>query len=169
MPAGAIWISAEETFLVDFLLDHKSEARDGGNFKTMTYQQAVTHIAPLHERGIVKTVKACQKKWCMFCKIYKIIQAIQSVSGWVWDNKMGATITADSASSWDNYVKQYPPAKPFHNKGWVHFHKVTLIMPSTASVSPEPHSSPETWTDPQDVDDLDPKETPPLQSSGSRK
>ncbi|KAF8151322.1 hypothetical protein B0H34DRAFT_810484 [Crassisporium funariophilum] len=178
MPAGAVWISAEETSLVDFLLDNKLEAGDGGYFKTTTYRRAVTHIAPLHERCIVKTVKACRNKWCAFCKIYKIIRAIQSVSGWVWDDKTGATITADSSSSWDHYVKQHPAAKPFRNKGWVHFRKVALIMLSTAagsnifhptstlasndtnnnSVSPEPKSPPKALADPQDVDDLDHEE-----------
>jgi hypothetical protein len=108
-----------------------------------------------------------------FRKIYRIVCAIQSVSGWVWDEKTGASITADSASSWDDYVKKHPGAKPFRNKGWVHFTKVALIMPSTASgsnvfhptfppddadhqsVSPEPESPPQTLSDPQDVDDSD--------------
>ncbi|KAF8156548.1 hypothetical protein B0H34DRAFT_859325 [Crassisporium funariophilum] len=56
MPAGAVWISAKETSLVDVLLDNKLEAGDGGNFKTTTYQRAVTHITPLRKRGVVKTV-----------------------------------------------------------------------------------------------------------------
>jgi len=63
MPAGAVWIPSEETSFINFLLDNKSEAGDGGNFKTATYQWAVTHITPLHEKGIAKTVKACRNKW----------------------------------------------------------------------------------------------------------
>lgn len=63
MPAGAVWTSAEETAFVDYLVDHKAEAGDGGNFKTTTYQRVISHIAPLHESGAIKTVKACRNKW----------------------------------------------------------------------------------------------------------
>jgi len=88
---------------------------------------------------------------------------------------MGASITVDSASSWDNYVKKHLAAKPYRNQGWVHFCKVTLIMPATVSgsnifhptstpipndtnnnsVSPEPESPPVTLSDPHDVNDSD--------------
>jgi len=63
MPAGAVWTSAEESAFVDFLVDHKAEAGDGGNFKTTTYQRVVGHLAPLRQRGAIKTVKACRNKW----------------------------------------------------------------------------------------------------------
>ncbi|KAF8157391.1 hypothetical protein BJ912DRAFT_867326, partial [Pholiota molesta] len=109
-----------------------SRSSDGGNFKTTMYQQAAGHITHLYERGIAKTVKACRNKWTMFKKLYCVIRAIQSVSGWVWDNKMGASINADTASSWDDYVKKHPGAKQFRNKGWKHFAQVALNMPSTS-------------------------------------
>ncbi|KAF8155441.1 hypothetical protein B0H34DRAFT_798629 [Crassisporium funariophilum] len=89
MPAGAVWTSAKETAYVDFLVDHVAEAGNGGNFKMAMFQRAVSHLAPLIERGAVKTVKTCQNKWTAFCKINRIIRAIQSVSGWVWDNSTG--------------------------------------------------------------------------------
>lgn len=63
MPAGAIWTVREETAFIDFLVDNRAEAGDGGNFKTPTYQRAVAHISQLHERGAVKTVKTCRNKW----------------------------------------------------------------------------------------------------------
>lgn len=64
--------------------------------------------------------------------MYRVIRAIQEVSGWVWDDETGASITAHTASSWEDYVKCHPGAKPFRNKGWVHLAKVSLLMPSTA-------------------------------------
>ncbi|PPQ79922.1 hypothetical protein CVT25_002996 [Psilocybe cyanescens] len=133
MSPPATWTPAEETELIDFLVDCKTEAGNGGNFKKTTFQQAVTHIAPLLQHGPAKTVKGCQNKWAGFHKIYWVIRAIQAVSGWVWDNDTGASITLDSASSWDDYVKKHPGAKPFHNKGWCHLLKVALLMPSTAT------------------------------------
>jgi len=63
MAPSAIWTLAEETALVDFLVDNKAEAGDGGNFKKATFQRAMTSIAHLHERGAPKTVKSCQNKW----------------------------------------------------------------------------------------------------------
>ncbi|KAF8157938.1 hypothetical protein B0H34DRAFT_797371 [Crassisporium funariophilum] len=164
MPTGAVWTSAKETAYVDFLVHHVAEAGNGGNFKTATFQQAVSHLAPLIERGTVKTMKTCWNKWTAFCKICCIIHAIQSVSGW-----------------------RHPKAKPFRNKGWMHFNKVALIMPSTAagsnifhptatsdntnapSVLPPPSSpAPPMSSDPQDVKDSDHDKTPPS-SSGLRK
>jgi len=61
-----------------------------------------------------------------------VIRAIQEVSGWVWDDETGASITPDTASSWEDYVKHHPEAKPFRNKGWPHFDQVSLLMPSLA-------------------------------------
>ena len=67
-----------------------------------------------------------------FRKLYRIVRTIQSISGWVWDDETGASITPHTASSWDDYVKSHPEAKPFRNKGWRHFSKVSLLMPTTA-------------------------------------
>ena len=67
MPAGAVWTSAEETALVEFLVENRSEAGDGGNFKSPTFQQAVAHIAPLLKEGPVKTVKSARNKWTAVC------------------------------------------------------------------------------------------------------
>jgi hypothetical protein len=47
MAPSAIWTPAEETALVDFLVDNKAEAGDGGNFKKATFQRAANNIAPL--------------------------------------------------------------------------------------------------------------------------
>lgn len=63
------------------------------------------------------------------------------VLGWVWDDETGASITVNSASSWEDYVKKHPEAKPFWNKGWPHFHKVAALMPLTATGSNVFHPS----------------------------
>lgn len=82
-------------------------------------------------------------------KTYKVVRAIQEVSGWHWDDRTGASINPDTASSWDDYVKHHPNAKPFRNNGWVHLQKMSLIMPSStpganvyhAAVAPPPTPS----------------------------
>ncbi|KAF8815702.1 hypothetical protein BYT27DRAFT_7064918, partial [Phlegmacium glaucopus] len=124
MPSGVSWTLAEETAFIQFLVDHKSEGGDGATFKGPTYQKALAHISPLRERGPAKNIKSLQNKWTTFRKIYRVILAIQLVSGWVWDDERGANINVHSASSWEDYVKKHPAAKPFRNKGWGHLGKV---------------------------------------------
>lgn len=63
MAPTAIWTLAEEAALLDFLVENKAEAGDGGNFKQATFQRAVESIKPLFKRGAAKTVKSCQNKW----------------------------------------------------------------------------------------------------------
>jgi hypothetical protein len=135
MPAANTWISAEEVALVAFLHDNRAEAGDGGSFKKSTFQRAAQYIASFRGNGQAKDVKSCQNKWTALRKIYRVIQAIKEVSGWHWDDETGASITPATSSSWDDYVRKHPAAKPFRNKGWVHLHKVADIMPSTISGS----------------------------------
>ena len=101
-----------------------------------------------------------------FKKLYHIIHVIQSVSSWDWDDKTGASITVNTASSWDDYVKKHPKAKPFRNSGWMHFNKVTLIMPATPAGAHVFHPTARVST-PDDVNDhpSSPDPTPPPVSS----
>jgi hypothetical protein len=57
--------------------------------------------------------------------------AIQSVSGWTWDDETGATITPELEISWAAYVKIHKDTKPFKNRGWRHLHLMMQLMPST--------------------------------------
>jgi hypothetical protein len=141
MAPTATWTPAEETALVDFLVDNRADAGDGGNFKKATFQKASNHLAPLLGSGAAKGVKSCQNKWAAFRRLYKVIRAIQEVSGWHWDDQTGASITSATSSSWDDYVKKHPAAKPFRNKGWVHLHKLALIMPSSTPGSNVYHAA----------------------------
>ncbi|KAF8806875.1 hypothetical protein BYT27DRAFT_7292271 [Phlegmacium glaucopus] len=104
MSPTAHWTAREELALVDFLVEHKSEAGDGSSFKAATFQKAAKHLAPLLERGAAKNQKSCGNKYCAFRKLYRVIRAIQSVSGWTWDNETGVTINVHITSSWDDYV-----------------------------------------------------------------
>ncbi|TFK18578.1 hypothetical protein FA15DRAFT_551971, partial [Coprinopsis marcescibilis] len=71
--------------------------------------------------------------WFKFRKIYRVVFAIQQVSGWTWDDETGASITPDSANSWDSYVCHRPEAKPFRKKGWTYLHKVAELMPNNVT------------------------------------
>lgn len=58
-----VWTEAETTALVDYLVEHRAEAGDGGNFKAASFNNAAKHIAPLLNRGLVKTAKTIKTKW----------------------------------------------------------------------------------------------------------
>ncbi|KAF8953420.1 hypothetical protein BDZ97DRAFT_1679534 [Flammula alnicola] len=133
MAPSAYWTANEELAFVDFLVAHKAEAGDGSNFKAATFQKAAKHLAPMLERGAPKNAKSCGNKYCAFRKLYRVVRAIQSVSGWTWDDETGTTIDIHTASSWDDYVRVHPEAKPFRNKGWPHFRKMETLMPATVA------------------------------------
>jgi len=63
MAPTAHWTPKEELAFVNFLIEHKSKAGDGRNFKVATFQKAAAHLAPLLERGAIKTQKSCRNKY----------------------------------------------------------------------------------------------------------
>ncbi|KXN92876.1 hypothetical protein AN958_07130 [Leucoagaricus sp. SymC.cos] len=68
------WSSAEETALVDFLVDHKSAAGDGGNFKLATFQQAIAVVAAQGRSGKPKNVKSLQNKWGQIFRSFSVLK-----------------------------------------------------------------------------------------------
>ncbi|TFK22797.1 hypothetical protein FA15DRAFT_671125 [Coprinopsis marcescibilis] len=129
----ASWTSAEETALLEFLVDHKSEAGDNGMFKLATFEKAAASIADLLTKGTVKTAKVCQNKYSAFRTTHRMIKLIKSKSGWTWSDETGASITPDTASSWDDSVAHNEGAKPFRNKGWSHLDLMEQLSPSPAT------------------------------------
>lgn len=98
-------------------------------------------------------------------KLYRVVYAIQCVSGWTWDDKTGATIDVHTTSSWDDYLKVHPQAKPFRNRGWPYFGKMQELMPPTvtganvyhaASAPPPSLSQPSTSSYNDSDDDTNP-------------
>ncbi|KAF8988057.1 hypothetical protein BDQ17DRAFT_1257991 [Cyathus striatus] len=124
-----VWVSSEESAFIQYLLDHIAEAGDNGSFKKQTFEAAATHIAQFHQCDAVKTAKMCQNKYGTMHKLYRVVSAIREVSGWTWSDNTGASITEETASTWDDYVAHHPEAKPFHNQGWPHLHHFELLMP----------------------------------------
>jgi len=57
MAPTAHWTPKEELALVNFLIEHKSKAGDGRNFKV------AAHLAPLLKCGAIKTQKSCRNKY----------------------------------------------------------------------------------------------------------
>ncbi|KAJ7776063.1 hypothetical protein DFH07DRAFT_951971 [Mycena maculata] len=132
---SAIWTTPETKKLVDFLVDQVSRAGDGGNFLTAVWNEAAALLAPMLKDGGPKTAKVCRNKYTQLHGLFKVVREIKKVSGWHWDDNTGASITADTKSSWDDYVRVHPNAKPFRNKGWPYYSQLEeLVPPETSSI-----------------------------------
>jgi hypothetical protein len=69
-PAGAKktvekcqWTPEEEERLISFLVSKKSEAGDGGSFKSVTWTAAAQEMAKFPTKGLVKNSTACSSKY----------------------------------------------------------------------------------------------------------
>jgi hypothetical protein len=59
----AYWSTADEKALIKFLIEHRSEAGDGFNFKTPTFNAASLVLDAMRTQGATKTGKVCKNKW----------------------------------------------------------------------------------------------------------
>jgi hypothetical protein len=59
----ARWNEDETKLFIEYLVNHKSEGGDGGNFKSTTMRAAADHIAAYRTAGVVKEAKHMQIKW----------------------------------------------------------------------------------------------------------
>jgi hypothetical protein len=57
------WSPDEEKHLIEFLLSRKSEAGDGGSFKSVTWTAAAQEMAKFSTKGPNKTASACSSKY----------------------------------------------------------------------------------------------------------
>ncbi|KAJ7739446.1 hypothetical protein DFH07DRAFT_983636 [Mycena maculata] len=118
------WSPSETKELLDFLVTQKgatSQARFGR-----------LHLDPKVTKGGPKTAKVCLNKYTQLRGIFKVIRELQNVSGWHWSDTTGAGITAETKSSWDDYVKAHPKAKGFRNKGWPFCSQMDDLIPREA-------------------------------------
>ena len=65
--ARASWSTEDEAELIRFLIEHVSEAGDGFNFKTVTFNAALLVLDLKKTKGAVKTGKVCKNKWMQVC------------------------------------------------------------------------------------------------------
>jgi len=59
----AFWTQNDEVALINYLIDHKSEAGDGANFKTNVFVGASQELTKTVSCGGLKTPAACKSKW----------------------------------------------------------------------------------------------------------
>lgn len=149
MPTDTVnWTLEDERAYLAYLKQHFAEGGDGASFKMPTFNAAAVELEKIRTKGGKKVGKSCQNKWnlvrhtffsCLEPHLYyfklrrtfRAIQAIKSMSGWVWSDARGADIHPEMEAEWAKFIKVHKEAKPFKNRGWVHLEVMTEIMPAT--------------------------------------
>ncbi|KIK14877.1 hypothetical protein PISMIDRAFT_44875, partial [Pisolithus microcarpus 441] len=107
----------------------KASASDGLNFK-MTFWNTAAAQLPGPTKGAPKTAKACKERWQRMKKTFDVVDHIANASGFTYLHESGASIGLENEGVWTDFVKKNKHASPFQNKGWPHYEKMKLLMPS---------------------------------------
>ncbi|KAJ3737208.1 hypothetical protein DFJ43DRAFT_1035475 [Lentinula guzmanii] len=115
-PTKAVWTDTDTFGLLEFLIDNKARAGDGGSYPMMVYNEAAIECNKLHSQGAKKTGTLCKNKFSTFLHpIFKTCLTIDACSGLGgFDTKTGAHVTPESESVWEDLVKKNPT--PFWDK-----------------------------------------------------
>lgn len=63
----AVWTDADLDCLLEFLLQNKSRAGDGGSFTSTVFNEAATECNKIRTQGAIKTGKMVKNKWSSVC------------------------------------------------------------------------------------------------------
>ena len=72
------WSKDDVEALIDFLVEHKAEAGDGGNFKAVVWTAVAQEMGKRTSKGAKKTAAKCKSKWERVCTSWAI-----PVSSWL--------------------------------------------------------------------------------------
>ncbi|KAH9960257.1 hypothetical protein BC827DRAFT_1133300 [Russula dissimulans] len=99
------WTTDEEAFLVNFLVDRKSEGSSNSVFKDSTFAEVAAAFASSPTTGTPKNMQSCKSKWGRLKKSYNTISILKSKSGFTWSDEHGMGVTEETQSEWDELVK----------------------------------------------------------------
>ncbi|KAI6095526.1 hypothetical protein F5141DRAFT_1295423 [Pisolithus sp. B1] len=123
------WTDAESDLLLDLITSHKASAGDGLNFKMAFWNTAAARL-PEPTKGAPKTAKSCKERWKRMKKTFDVVDRIVNMSAFTYSRELGANITLENEAIWLNFLKKNKHVRPFRNKGWPHYEKMKLLMPS---------------------------------------
>ncbi|KAJ7171315.1 hypothetical protein C8R46DRAFT_993490 [Mycena filopes] len=126
------WTLSDEKALIEYFIDHLSEAGEGNSFKQPTLNAAAIAMNLIRTEGGPKTARSCQSKYLLLRKFQGFVDVILGISGWKWDPKKGVDVTPATKGTWDAWVAKNPAAARFRNKGWPHYDRLALLMPEKA-------------------------------------
>ncbi|KAG1818102.1 uncharacterized protein BJ212DRAFT_1249184, partial [Suillus subaureus] len=121
-----VWLLADETRLVDYIVDKHSKGGDGMNFMKTFWTNTTLHmVAGPVPKGAPKTYNSCQSKWALILKMYKVINKMNDTSGLLYNMEKGANIDDGGETMRADYISVCnPDVRAFKNKGWPHFQKL---------------------------------------------
>ncbi|KAG2340848.1 hypothetical protein BDR05DRAFT_866085, partial [Suillus weaverae] len=115
------------------LTDHISAAGDGLTFPKHIWKSASEYVnsRPVPSGSKARSNKppaSCKNKWAALKSAYHQVQFIKSTSGLTWSDVDGVGVSPESKDVWNELVRSCPGAKPFGNKGFVHFTAIDQMM-----------------------------------------
>ncbi|KAG6819327.1 hypothetical protein H0H93_012870 [Arthromyces matolae] len=131
-PPHASWSPDDEKLLLQYLIEHKSEAGDGMSFKKPTFTGAAEKVNEIITKGGRKTPDSCKNKYRSLKMTYELVSAIRGNSGWSWDDEKGVEVSPEKLGTWEAFVEKNPGAEEFAHAGWVHLEAFDQLSPSTA-------------------------------------
>ncbi|KAJ7924569.1 hypothetical protein B0H13DRAFT_1863803 [Mycena leptocephala] len=123
----AVWLLPDEKALIEYLIDHISEAGDNKNFKPKTLKGTADHVELIGTRGEPKTYKSCSQKLSS-----TLSRECPAGSG---ATKTEQILIHQTAGTWDAWVANNRAATRFRNKGWPHYDIMLPLMPEKAKGS----------------------------------
>ncbi|KAJ6477708.1 hypothetical protein C8R45DRAFT_833535 [Mycena sanguinolenta] len=120
--SNAHWTERNEIKLLNHLIENCAAASDGITFKKPMWTAAAVAVNDDEHVKVQLTSFQLKSLYLLICKII-------GNSGWTWNDKHGACITAASSGTWDVFVKSRRAAEPFRNAGWVHLDAFRDLMP----------------------------------------
>ncbi|KAJ3727453.1 hypothetical protein C8R42DRAFT_553144, partial [Lentinula raphanica] len=131
-PTKAVWTNTDTLGLLQFLVDNKAWAGNGGSYPMTVYNEAAIECNKILSHGAKKTGASCKNKFSSSLRpTFKVCLAIDACSGLGgFDTETGAHVTPESESVWADLVKKNPAVAPFKHKGWLFWDKMKEILGS---------------------------------------
>ncbi|KAF7358898.1 putative transposase [Mycena sanguinolenta] len=168
---NASYTSADQLKMMNALEARRAECGDGGHFKMSTFNDVAALLNP-PAQGAPKTGKSVKNKYGTLKSLWDEVIKINNNSGWPpFDKELGANITPERASVWNDWVAKNPKAKPFRNAGFEFYDQFNAIIPLVSAVSRGRHvyrpSESQSQNTAQDADEDESTRTSPSPPSPS--
>ncbi|KAG1813632.1 uncharacterized protein BJ212DRAFT_1221544, partial [Suillus subaureus] len=110
-----------------------STSGDGLNFPKHVWKSASEYVNSVPAPSGSKTHSnklpgSCKSKWGNLKGAFLQVQFIKSTSGLTWSDADGVGVSPENQSVWNELVRSCPAAKPFANKGFIHFAAIDEMM-----------------------------------------
>ncbi|KAF8578310.1 hypothetical protein K439DRAFT_1243776, partial [Ramaria rubella] len=128
------WSEADEAAFIEYLVEHRADAGDGGGFKTNVWVGLADMLNKLPTDGLSKTASKCRSKWTRAHTVYTMVMQLKNLSGYKYSDVNGIIVDPEN-SKWKEYcmyLQKNPGAERFVGRAWPHYKAMSCFMPSQA-------------------------------------